>query len=418
MDAAPFRALRYDPAIAGDPAATSAPAYDEVERFAYASHRTASPYTVLELLAPSGGQDFASAGAALARWRRTGVLRQDREPAFYLYEEHELRGGVPAVQRGVLAAVRLARPGSPGALQPHEQIDRDRVSTRLQRLQAAPLDVSPVFAVYDGGPPALRELLDRPPRRPPVAALTDEQGVDHRVWAITDPADLATIRAGLAGVTAVIADGHHRWATALAYRDLRRTASVAAAGGAAEEPWERTLAYVVDARAHGPRVEAIHRLVLGLPPDVTARLERVFALGAAPDDPARLLALARATEGPALGLLHAGRGWLLTPRAPAALEAYLPARRSASWRALDAAVFTYAVVRLLGDGVEVVPRSDMTAAAATAGAPDTALFLLRPPGVGTVLELAAGREPLPPKTTSFRPKPRTGLVMRAVAPLE
>lgn len=418
MDAAPFRALRYDPAIAGDPATTSAPAYDEVERFAYASHRAASPYTVLQLLAPDSDRGFAAAGAAFTRWHRTGVLRQDPEPAFYLYEEHELRGGAPAVQRGVLAAVRLVPPGSPGALLPHEDVDHDRVRTRLQRLQAAPLDVSPVFAVYDGGAAALRALLDRPPRRPPVAALTDEQGVDHRVWALTDPADLATVRSGLAGVTAVIADGHHRWATALAYRDWRREADGAAAGPAGEAPWERTLAYLVDARRHGPRVEAIHRVVRGLPPDTTARLGRAFALATAPDEPAGLLALLRATAGPALGLLHAGRGWLLTPRAPAALERYLPKDRSARWRALDAAVFACVAVRLLGDGVEVVPRSDVArAAVATAGAADAGLFLLRPADVGTVLELAAAQEPLPPKTTSFRPKPRTGLVMRAAAPI-
>ena len=96
VDAAPFRALRYEPAVAGDPATTSAPAYDELERFTYARHLQASPYTVLELLAPRA-ESFAAAGAAYDRWRRTGVLVTDDRPGYYLYEEHELRHGVPAV---------------------------------------------------------------------------------------------------------------------------------------------------------------------------------------------------------------------------------------------------------------------------------------------------------------------------------
>lgn len=411
MDAAPFRAVWYDPDVAGDPASTSAPAYDDVERFAYAAHRAASPYTVLELYAPRAAGGYEAAGASLARWWRTGVLRRDARPAFYLYEEHELRGRVPAVQRGLLAAVSLAPLGAPGALLPHEEVDAERVTERLERLRAAPLDVSPVFALYRGGSPELRALLDQPKRSAPVAALTDEHGIDHRVWGLHGAADIETVRRGLAGVTAVIADGHHRWAAALAYRDERRAADA----DQRDACWERTLVYLVDATAHGPRVEAIHRVVRPLPDDTLERLAGAFEVQEAPARPAALLAAVRAAGEASFGLLHAGRGLLLRARDPRALRARLPAGRSEQWRGLDAAVFEHALLPLLGAGPDVEPRSDVRAAVeAVRAAPGAGLFLLRPPAAATVLDLAAAREPLPPKSTSFQPKPRTGLVMRAV----
>jgi uncharacterized protein (DUF1015 family) len=374
---------------------------------AYAAHRAASPYTVLELVAPRAGDGYAAAGAALARWRRTGVLRTDEQPGFYLYEEHELRGRVPAVQRGVLAAVRLEPPGSPGALLPHEHVDLRRVTDRLDRLRAAPLDVSPVFALYEGGPPGLRALLDRPKRTPPLAAFTDEQGVDHRVWKLGDPDDVTALSRGLAGVTAVIADGHHRWAAGLAYLEERRAA------GERDPCSERTLAYLVDAAAHGPRVEAIHRIVRPLPPDTESRLAAAFDIDHRPPDAPALLRAVHHTAGVAFALLHGTQAWLLRARDPGALRDRLPPARSQAWRRLDAAVFEHALMPLLGADLVIEPRIDVRAAAAAVrNDPRTGLFLLRPPSAATVLALAEAGEPLPPKSTSFRPKPRTGLVMR------
>ncbi|MDQ3972958.1 MAG: DUF1015 domain-containing protein, partial [Actinomycetota bacterium] len=210
VDAAPFRALRYDPSVAGHPASTSAPPYDELEPFAYARHRAASPYTVLELIAahPAG---YEAAGATLRRWRRTGVLVADPRAAFYRYEIHELRREGPAVVRGLLAAVRLEPCGGSGAIAAHEAVDAARVADRLRRLEAAPVDLSPVLGLYRRAPERLHHLLAERPRTPPVVAMTDEAGADHRVWALDDPAEVAGIRRWLAGVPVVIADGHHRY---------------------------------------------------------------------------------------------------------------------------------------------------------------------------------------------------------------
>ena len=409
MDAAPFRAVRYHPDVAGELATTTAPSYEEVERFAYAAHRASSPYTVLELLSPASG--FAAASDTFRRWLRTGVLLRDPRPAFYTYEEHELRGGVPAVQRGVLAAVRLAALDDPEDLLPHEGIDTDRAAARLARLEAVPLDVSPVFALMVGLHHDLRSLLDRAPRQPPVVAVTDEAGVDHRVWRVDDPADIATVREGLVGATAVIADGHHRYAAALAFRDRQR----ARRGLRPDAPWERTLVYLVDAHAYGPRILPIHRLVRGLDDRALRRLETDVAVTPQPGGPRDILAALEGSAGPAFGLWRQGRGAVLRPHAPDVLRSRLPAGMSGAWRDLDVAVLEHGVLPTVTTPDRVETRSDLDAATADCATDPTAgLFLLRPVDADSVLDLARSGERMPAKATSFVPKPRTGLVMRDV----
>lgn len=417
VDAAHFRGLRYAPEIAGDPASTSAPAYDALEPFTYTHHRTASPYTVLELLTASrrGGADasaYTAAGAAYRRWRRTGVLRPDPAPAFYRYEQHELRGGVPVVQRGVLAAVAVDPPGQ--TVLAHEEVEPARVADRCARLEAVPVDLAPVFSLAFDLPAEVTDLLTSPPPSPPVVALTDEAGVDHRVWALRERDAVETVRKGLAGVRVVIADGHHRYAAALRAREHHHG-----------EAWQRTLMHVVDAVGSAPQVLALHRLVSALPQGAGRRLTAEFEIEPTPHELDGLMRRLAAAPGRAFGVVlgteaapEAGPRWMvLHARDDAALSARLPAERSARWRRLDAAVLDYAVLPGLGvtDTGGVDHRADLAAACAEAASSrQAALFVLRTVEPATIHALAAEGEPMPPRTTHVRPKPRAGLVMRAL----
>ena len=396
VDAAPFRALCYDPDVAGDPLSTSAPAYDELEVFTYARHRTASPYTVLELLAPSRpGGDYSWSSEVLRRWLRTDVLRADPEPAYYLYEEHELRAGVPAVQRGILAAVAVDDP----AVLTHEEVDPARVADRVARLRAVPVDLAPVFGVYPRGPAQLQALLRRPPRTPPVLGLTDELGIDHRVWRIDAPDDVTTIRAGLAQTDIVIADGHHRFAAAQA------------AGGGEDH---RTLMYLVDGHEHGPQILPVHRVLRSAAQRLLSLQLPALRAVQAPDDAEGLVEQLRATPARAWGVRAGRRSLVLEVADEAALQAELPAGRAPAWRALDTAVFEHAVLPRLG-GAEVSYRTDLADALADVDrSSDDALVVFRPVDIDAVYACAIAREPMPAKTTWFRPKPRAGLVMRSL----
>lgn len=389
VDAAPFRALRYNPAVTGAARATSAPALDDLNRFDYARHRTASPYTVLELLS-----DHEVAASALARWRRTGVLELDDRPAFYAYEQRAPHP--PHVQRGLLAAVRVER-GDPAAILPHEDVDPSRVAARLERLLAVGIDIAPVFTLAADLPQLARGLLDDALTRP-LVELTDEAGAVHRLAACAGAAEITALRGALAGVPVLIADGHHRYAAAVA-------ASQLGAG-------ERTLMLVVDAARSAPVILPVHRLLPALAPDWKDRLAPDFDLLPAPTDAASLAgALAAAPQG-TVALRVPGAGFLLSPADLAGVRAALPPGRSPLWRTLDTALLDHAVLPRLGVGPrEVRYRTDLDAVAEVERA-GTALILVRPVPLPTVRALAAWGERLPGKTTSFRPKPRTGLVLR------
>lgn len=398
VNAAPFAALRYDPAVAGDPGSTSAPAYDDLERFTYAQHRTASPYTVLELLTGedvSGADAYRAAAGTFNRWVRTHVLVTDPEPAFYLYEIHELRHGVPSLLRGVLAAVAVEG----DTLLPHEAVDPLRVESRVRRVEAVPAELAPVFAVHTPGPPALRSVLDAPPTSRPVIAFTDETGSDHRVWALRDPQTMERVQSGLAEVSAVIADGHHRFAAA-----AQRPRSMPGT--------DRTLTYLVDSTAYGPQLHPVHRLVARFTATAAHDLRALFTWQPiAAEDLPQALAQAGA---PAYGLVIDGAdAALLTVRDEAAVRAALPPDRSPTWSRLESAIWNHAVRPLLGD-VEIRYRSDVPAAARELHGTGGALFVLRPPKLDDIFACALAGEAMPVKSTWFRPKPRAGLVMRSL----
>ncbi len=410
MDVRPFRALRYDPAVAGDPARTSAPAYDALEPLAYASHREASPYTVLELHAPDGA--YQRAATLYRRWLRSGVLVPDEGPALYRYEEHELVAGVPRVQRGLLAAVRLCPLDGSGDVLPHEDVDPARVTDRLRRVEEVPVELTPVHALVEDPPAQFAELLGGSPHAPPVVAATDERGTDHRIWAIRDPSAVSEVAQALKGSRAVIADGHHRWARSVALRDRRR----ARESRGDEAPWERTLVYLVGP-TDGPRVEAIHRLLQPVAPRQLARLAQDFVMEPAPGDARQLEQRLAGAPPLSFGLVEpGGTGRVLVPRDPASLRVRLPAERRAAWSQLDAAVLTHAVLPALGLPASAVhPRTDSGAAVReVASTDDAALLVVRPMALDDVIRLAGAGQRLPPKTTRFLPKPRSGLVLRSL----
>lgn len=411
VDVAPFIALRYDPRVAGSAAATSAPAYDLIEPMSYAEHRTANPYTVLELMAPD--EAFERSRQLFDRWSRSGVLVPEG-PAMFRYEEHEIvAGGDPPVraQRGLLVALRL-EPLDGGMVLPHEEVDVERVAARLRMLEKVPAELDPVYMLLEDPPARLTELLTARPPAPPIVAATDERGADHRIWSIDDPATHVEVARLLAGTRAMIADGHHRYARSLAFRDRCRQRHTRQGP---EPPWERVFAFLVDPLAGGPRVEAFHRLLSPIAPAQLEALLEDFEAVDAPTDARTLLAAVERERGHAFALVRAdGRAQVLRARDDARLRARLPRERSEAWRQLDAAVLAHAVLPRLGlPPSSVRARVDAEAAIGeVTRSRDAALVLLRPPPIPTVMRVAGAGDRLPYKSTRFMPKPRTGLLLR------
>ncbi len=341
------------------------------------------------------------------------------------------------VQRGLIGAVALADPAA-GIILPHENTMAGTVSDRLALTRATRANLEPIFLLYSGGGETSRVVSELVETVPQIETTTDD-GVTHRLWAIDDPTVLTAMAADLLPRRAVIADGHHRYATYRQYQAERHAA------GDGSGPWDFGLAFLVDATVSGPRVHAIHRAVTGL--DLAAAVRRAAAeftvrrlagpdvasperAGAAPAaaeragteqagvDPNHLLdELAKAGQGGHAFVVTDGTSaYLLTEPTAGLLARSLPAGRSAAFRRLDVTVAHLALivdVWELADTVGVVDyHHDAPAAIAAAAAAGGTALLLNPTPVADVTAVAEAGERMPRKSTLFTPKPRTGLVLR------
>jgi uncharacterized protein (DUF1015 family) len=238
-----------------------------------------------------------------------------------------------------------------------------------------------------------------------------EDGIRHRLWALTEPAALAAVAADLQPRQALIADGHHRYAT---YRRLQAEEHGAGRGAG---PWDRGLALLVDSGAYPLDLQAIHRVVDGLPLDEAVKTAgSVFtSTDLGQDEQAARGELQDAT-GHAF-LLSDGESYtLLTDPDPSAVAAAMPPLHSAVWRDLDASVLHTLLLERLWQLPDGSPRvrylHDLEGALRAARRSGGTAILLRPVTVGAVMAVAATGERMPRKSTSFGPKPRTGLVLR------
>lgn len=441
LELAPFRALRFDESVAGPLGPLTSPPYDVIDEDGVRRYEARSPYNVVRLILPRGpetgaGSRYDAAATLLRAWREQGVLRPDPEPALYAYE---MRDG-ESVTRGLVGALALVDPDA-GIVLPHENTMAGPVSDRLALTAATESNTEAIYLVYDGGGAASAVVSDVGGQQP-VAEATSEDGLTHRLWAVTDPDVLAAVAADLHTRRAVIADGHHR------YANFRRHQADRHAAGAGRGPWDYGLAFLVDATAFGPQVHAIHRVVPSLPVEEAARRaaaaftvrpldeggdttstrdggaraghDTTVAGGDGPrgglDDALDALANAGKT-GAAFVLAGPGGRWLLTDPDPAALAAAVSSDASDAWRNLDVTVAHHLLIRavwgLTDDEHTVWYRHDAPAAEAAAAEHGGTALLLNPTPVEDVIAVAAAGERMPRKSTYFTPKPRTGFFLRA-----
>lgn len=408
----PFRALRFDPAAAGPLSGLTSPPYDVIDDAGVAALEELSDHNVVRLILPRGDADgeqsrYRRAADLLRGWRGTGVLVPDDVPTLYVYEQ----AGEGHAQRGLLGALALSPPEDEIVL-PHENTMSGTVSDRLALYTAVEADLEPIFLVYDGGGAASDAVRTADAREPLVDVVLPD-GLRHRLWAVTDPTELAAIAADLHPRTALIADGHHRYATYLQRQ---------AAHGGAPGPWDHGLTFLVDATSFGPEVHPIHRVVPGVEAaELAGRARDGMTVHDLDDDDLEgaLAALTKAGEaGPAFLLVSGDGGTvrLLTDPDTGKLDTALGDERSAAWKALDVSVLHGFVVPLLwglSDTVETVGYAHaVDEALAEAARTGGTAVLLNPTPVEAVAAVARGGERMPRKSTLFTPKPRTGLVLR------
>jgi uncharacterized protein (DUF1015 family) len=418
----PFRGVRYARDRVTGLAEVTSPPYDVIARDIADQLFAADPHNVVRLILPRHtpgheGNVYEDAAQTLTEWLEDGILVPDPAPALYVYEQ-ALPGGT-VMQRGLIGAVRL-RPPEAGVIRPHEDVAPGPVEGRLQLMEATQANLEPIFLLYDGSArgASTRLVAETAGLRPPLAEAVTGDGIRHRVWAIDDPAELAAIAADLASRDALIADGHHRYAAYLKLQAHRRAA------GAGAGPWDYGLALLVDASAYPPDIGAIHRVIPRLAPEAAAELAKAALTvrrlpGGTRELPAAVDELAaESARGPALLVAGSGNVWLLTDPDPVLLDAAMPPGHSPLWRRLAASVLDELLIarvwKVSPDAVGIV-HNDAAAAVAAADEADGTAVICPPMLTADVYALAAQGERVPRKSTSFGPKPRTGLVIRTFA---
>jgi uncharacterized protein (DUF1015 family) len=386
----PFRALRYDEAASGPLWSVICPPYDvidEQERERLYS-RSAINFVRIEY-SHDANDRYASVAKLLQRWTWHGNLRRDDTDSFYLHEHEFEIAGRRLVRRGIFGALRLY-PQSEGVVLPHELTFPKAKADRLELLRAARANTSPVFGMFadEGG---LMRSLGEAARTPAGEATIGTER--HRLERIDDPATVERIAAALRDQRVYIADGHHRYETALNYLAERGDVGPTA-------PERYALAFLCALEDPGLRIFATHRIVRGAEDALDAAIARSF-------DVAEIDRGALGEIQPGIVVARGGTFRSLTPRSTTDLSGLPPA-----WRTLPVALAEELLMKPAQQaGAEIAYEHDTERAIAAGTA-----ILLRAVDPATLRRVADAGEKLPQKTTYFFPKVPAGLVVRTLDP--
>ena len=404
---APFRGLRpaaNGPGLAG----LLCPPYDVIGADERAALVAANPDNAVAVVLPEeidGRDRYESAAALLTSWVDEGKYRVDAHDHLYVYEMRTADG---AVTRGLLGAVELRDPLD-GVILPHENTMAGPVSDRLALMSATEANLEPIYLVYDGGG-AASEAVASVADAAPLAQTRTADGITHTLWGLDDGVLLEACAADLSGRRALIADGHHRYAT---YRQLQSQLRDERGPG----PWDYGLTLLVDSSSYGPQVHAIHRVIVGLPlADARGQAEAWGLTITAVTDGEPALAAAADVEGFVAVLSDGTAAYLIAdPQGALRTASELPGEPEAL-AGLDVTMLHRGLVE------HVWNREDTVESVAYAHSVEEALeaarntngtaVLLRPTPVAAVAAVAAAGARMPRKSTLFTPKPASGLVMR------
>jgi uncharacterized protein (DUF1015 family) len=434
----PFHGIRYNVEITGELSSVITPPYDVITPEQQASYYRRSPYNIIRL---EFGQGFpgdtsgnrynrySRAAKTLNDWLRDGVLVREQHPAFYITEhcfpyEDSIRSFW-----GVIAAVRLEDLGA-GRIRPTETTMKEPAIDRLNLIRACRANLSPIMGIFNHDQRgSLQSVLPR--LDDPTFTAVDDLGVTFNVWVVSEAETVGRITEFLAGRVIYIADGHHRYETALTYRD---ECFAAHSGTLGDEAFNFVMMTLIDSQDPGLVVMPYHRQVRGIDPEtltkLKGRLSEHFQIRELPRYSSEvsenlrhwMAALKKAGDsGTAFGLygLADSRFYLLTPGEESVLHNILPDDKPATWRNLDVNLLHWVILRgMLGiDGpegekecLEYSPHGEEVLRKVDTGIAQLAFFL-NPVPIPSILAIADAGMRMPPKSTYFYPKTPAGLVI-------
>jgi uncharacterized protein (DUF1015 family) len=431
-DVRPFNGIHYNPGLLEDWRKVICPVYDIIppgqhERlYAISEHNFVRLEAGRELPQDTPGENkYTRAAATLAQWLSQGILQQDARPAIYVHDHYFDFKGKRHKRRGIIARVRLEDWESK-VVRPHESTLADARTDRLNLLWAAKVNTSSIMSLYEDPGSQISSLLDRQTGKTPDYDLALAGGEAHRLWAITDAGALRTLSGLFANLPLYIADGHHRYESALNYRRQRRES----AGPTGEHPFDFVMMTLIDFDDPGLLILPPHRLVRGVSREaldcLKTGISSLFNFERVPYSAKALEDFGKGSGvGPTTQLFLYGMDGenvlVLSPRDNAAIESMMPHFHSALYRKLEVSIIDHVVLdNLLAlnhdrDKVNLGYSYDADDAIGRVVRGEYQLaFLLTPIRSLTIKAIADLGEKMPKKSTYFYPKVPAGLIVNRI----
>lgn len=433
----PFRALRYQQDQIGDPASVMAPPYDVISPTLQEDLYQRNPFNIVRLILgkilPDDNQEtnrYSRAAIDFSAWQNQGILRRDLEPSLYLYDQtYTTEDGSTITRKGFIALTRL-EDFSSGVVKPHEKTLAGPKADRLLLTRACKANFSPIFSLYSDPCCALETLGQQFKQSPPAISVSDDDGVRHCLWPVDDPSFVDRARDLLENKPLFIADGHHRYETALNYRDEMRAAHPDFTG---KEPFNYVLMYFANMEDQGMTIFPTHRVIHSLTDfSVDAFVQRLstdFALSEEKIDPRDSSAVAAfrhrlAISGQSrrtLGLYLGNNRFLsLTLKDEKCMDLLFDPRSPAALRTLDVSILHRLILEQYLNITSQAQEAQTNLryckgfsepiAQVDRGEGQIA-FLLNPTRMSEVRDVANAGEKMPQKSTYFYPKLLSGLVI-------
>ncbi len=417
----PFRALRFDTQAAGNIQQLTCPPYDIISEEQRNQYLKTNEHNVIRLELPRGENPYEEAGSLLHQWEQQGVLKQDEQEGLYIYEEEFQAHGKTMRVKGIICRVKLEE-FSKGVVLPHEETLSKAKADRFQLMKATFCNFSQIYSLYMDPQHKTPDKINRLSQGTPEVEMQDGDGVIHRLWIVTDPQEIQEICSDFAQRKLYIADGHHRYETALNFRDDCRKQRIAKEGDAVDY----VMMMLVDMENSGLVVFPTHRLVRGLSSFDETAVKQACREYFQVEDRTDISTIegelnALYQQGKKAFAFYTGedRWTLLVLKDMDAVRKLLP-QASAATQGLDVTVLHSLVLeKMFGiDKENMAQQINLTytrdfqeAITSVEKKESQCAFILNPTRVTEIRDVAAAGEKMPQKSTYFYPKLITGLVM-------
>ena len=427
-DVRPFRGIRYNLSKVGRQDDVVSQPYDRITDEMRDGYYAKSEYNIARIIKNRPEREdsdrenvYTRAKAYRDRWFRDKVLTQDEKPVFYVYhQEFEAPGIGKKTRRGFACIIRLV-PFEAGIVLPHEKTLSKPKVDRMSLMRATKTNFGQIFMLYPDEKNEVYQVLDPLAKGEPEMEAVEEGSVKHRVWAVDDERAIAEVTELMRDKSLFIADGHHRYETALDYMEERKTENPSHTG---EEPYNFRMVTLVGMEDPGLFILPTHRLVHSLSSfslqGFLKKCAQYFNVKESGDLAGTLDEMRKVKEAHTFGIYSAGKFWVLTLKSGSGWEKLLPTDRSEDWRKLDVVVLHQVVIEeLLGISEEKVTTQEniryLRNPEVGTGTVDSdeaqLLLMMNPTKVSQVKAVASKMEKMPQKSTDFFPKLISGLVM-------